>query len=416
MSVAVLDERPILEPVAEPLLSKGSISKAAISLPEVCEPSAAGPLLTEEKPPVFKFDPPAYLPEEERKRMETEAREYERRCWVETGAPPKWDLLLRADPKFAAAVRAEAERIYRQAMAELTAYWARQAQLMREIEEEAKRRARQRFLSDLPAEAIRDSLECLSRFLSQKGDDATLRRLAESFRLANRIATVFRWPLIWNKETVRHSLKPLVQGLTEGRKGQIKTSKAEMLRALEDLIDIICNPKISPEDTRRALDEFLIKHTNGWPPPKNLMTKAIEFTTAKSLWLKRYRLFHPGADSTAHGQKIPDFVSPFGPGDNVRASGFNRPVGPNIFEPVLKPDPVRDLKSIENAYNSVVNDLKTKVAKYKDKGKVVVTIDATTAPWTDPKEIRARIIKEGIGGHLDAVYLLKGGCVERVWP
>jgi hypothetical protein len=218
---------------------------------------------------------------------------------------------------------------------------------------------------------------------------------------------------------VRETLKPRVLRLRTGPQGQIATSKEAILAALDVLIDIICDPEISPEETRRALDDFLATHTRGYPPPKDLVTKAIEFTSAKSLWLRRYRLFYPGPDSTQQGQKIPDFLSPFGPGDNVRASGFNRNVD-GAISPVLNPDPSNSemQKSMKACYNSVINDVKLKVSKYNGKGKVVVTVDATTAPWMDPAEIRQRIAELGslVTAGLDAVYLLKGGTVEKVWP
>ena len=84
-------------------------------------PSMPRPLPPGEEHPKFFLNLPADLSEDERRRLEAYAKEYERRCWVETGAPPKWDLLLRADPAFAEAVRKEADRIYKQAMLELAA-------------------------------------------------------------------------------------------------------------------------------------------------------------------------------------------------------------------------------------------------------------------------------------------------------
>ena len=73
-------------------------------------------------------------------------------------------------------------------------------------------------------------------------------------------------------------------------------------------------------------------------------------------------------------------------------------------------------KSMDSAYNSVMNDLSAKVSKYKGQGKVVVTIDAATAPWMDPAEIKRRIAASSFGSNLNAVYLLKEGRVEKVWP
>ena len=406
-------------------------------------PSLPRPLPPGEEHPQFILNLPADLSEDERRRLEAYAKEYERRCWVETGAPPKWDLLLRADPAFAEAVRKEADRIYRQAMLEIAAGRAREDELQRRMSEELRRDARSpaaaaRSPADagrpvvphahaaapadagpaLPRDLLTHVLARASRFLAQQGDDATLRRLAQSFRLANTIATTFRWPVIWNRDVVRATLRPRVANLRYAAGGNARASIEVTLAALDNLIDIICDPGISPEDTRTALDTFLRDFTRGFPPPKDLMTKALEFTSAKSLWLRRYRLFYPGADSTAQLQKIPDFLSPFGPGDNVQASGFNQMVagGP---QPVLNPletDPAM-AKRMEAAYASVFNDIKTKVRKYSGQGRVVITVDATNAPWMHARRLQELIEAAGeLARGIDAVYLLKGGTVERVWP
>jgi hypothetical protein len=420
--------------------------------PTVIDPLV--PQYSDERPGEFKLKLPEDLSAKERQQMEADAREYERRCWVETGAPPKWDLLLRADPEFAKAVEEEGERIYREAKAEVASRERREAELQLRLVAELKREAQARIASEskavqpvamnttpmvsnsngplvpamkpgstaidpslpyIPPDVIKYILLVGARWLASQGDEATLRNLAMSFRAANRIATAYRWPLIWNPAVVRKSLKGRVENLRYGAKGNVATSKPEILEALEDLIRVICDPEVSPEDTRRALDDFLSTHTRGYPPPKDLMTKSVEFTSAKSMWLKRYRMFYPGADSTEQGMKIPDFVSSFGPGDNVRASGCNQVLEDKTIVPVLKPDSKMQ-KQMDQAYNSVVTDIRAKLHKYQKGGKVVVTIDATTAPWMDPEVIRQRIKSEGLGTNLDGVFLLKGGAVERVWP
>lgn len=396
-------------------------------------PSMPRPLPPGEEHPKFFLNLPADLSEDERRRLEAYAKEYERRCWVETGAPPKWDLLLRADPAFAEAVRKEADRIYKQAMLELAAGRAKEDELQRRMSEELRREARSPAAARAvvpqaaaPAAAgpalapalLTHVLNVACRHLARQGDDVTLRNLSASFRLAHDIATVFRWPVIWNRDVVRAVLRPRVANLRYTETGNARMSKEATLAALDNLIGIICDPEVSPEDTRTALDTFLRDFTRGFPPPKDLMTKALEFTSAKSLWLRRHRSFYPGADSTAQLQKIPDFLSPFGPGDNVQASGFNQQV-PGGFEPVLNPlaaNPEMG-RRMDAAYGSVVNDIRKKVSKYSAQGRVVVTVDATTAPWMNALHLQRLIMAEGdLARGLDAVYLLKGGTVERVWP
>ena len=85
--------------------------------------------------PLVMPEPPE---EAARKLMWEEARRIYERILAETGAPPKWELLMR-DRRFREIVEAENERIQRKASAELTARWAKEAALQREIEEQLKR-------------------------------------------------------------------------------------------------------------------------------------------------------------------------------------------------------------------------------------------------------------------------------------
>jgi hypothetical protein len=59
---------------------------------------------------------PEDRPQAERKAMEDQARKHYEQTLIETGAPPKWDAMLRGDPKFARAVEGENDRIYHEAM------------------------------------------------------------------------------------------------------------------------------------------------------------------------------------------------------------------------------------------------------------------------------------------------------------
>jgi hypothetical protein len=105
------------------------------------------------QPPSFPED----SREAERKAQEQAAREFVETYFREHGTPPKWELLLK-DPKFAAAVAAEDERIRREAAEELCARYAREKQLQDKIEEDQKAE-RQRLIKEAKAKGgVRASL------------------------------------------------------------------------------------------------------------------------------------------------------------------------------------------------------------------------------------------------------------------
>lgn len=376
----------------------------------------------------------------ERKKMEAEARRIVQKSIIETGYLPKEELLLRVDPKYAAAVEAEGRRIYNQAMKELTIRKAREAALHRKIKEELRRekaaaarkkqRAEDRLAAVLTLVSRHIVEDCRAEGLhpgNLHANERTLASLAQTCRVANRIASFYRWPLVWHRAEVAATLGPRVVNLIKKGSKILLKQPAEVKRALDNLIEIICDPHVSASDTRRALDAFMSECFKGYPPPQDLYTKALEFTSAKSLWLARRRLFQPGADSTRQNQKIPDFVSALGPGDNIKTAGINKvtPIKGKkypLIEPDLDLDPndptlgAKMLTNIESCYNSVMTDISKKVSKYHKYGKVIVTVDATAAPWMSADELRRRLRLAGWSGDLAAVFLIKNGKIEDAWP
>ncbi|MDY7225613.1 hypothetical protein [Hyalangium rubrum] len=108
-----------------------------------------GPTVVLPSPVVIK---PLVLPKdrwrEEQEAMRQRAREYVLYILLTTGYLPKFELLMRADPKFAAAVRAESQRIAAKAALELEERRAAERRIMEKLQAEREAR-RKRLLKTL---------------------------------------------------------------------------------------------------------------------------------------------------------------------------------------------------------------------------------------------------------------------------
>ena len=118
-----------------------------------------------------------HSPLDDLKRMEKEARDHWNRVIRETGASPLWWKLMR-NPRFRAAVEAEAERIYLESIDELVKRRANELSLAQQLEEEYQQRL-QAPGKQLAAK-IPDNLEDLrKRVKSEQTTGVTYGTLAE---------------------------------------------------------------------------------------------------------------------------------------------------------------------------------------------------------------------------------------------
>ncbi|MBY8934615.1 MULTISPECIES: hypothetical protein [Pseudomonas] len=118
-----------------------------------------------------------HSPLDDLKRMEKEARDHWNRVIRETGASPLWWKLMR-NPKFRAAVEAEAERIYLESIDELVKRRANELAVTQELEEEYQRRLKApgRQLAAKVPEKLNDLLK---RVRSEQESGVTYGTLAE---------------------------------------------------------------------------------------------------------------------------------------------------------------------------------------------------------------------------------------------
>ncbi|WP_192561484.1 hypothetical protein [Pseudomonas gozinkensis] len=116
-------------------------------------------------------------PLDEIKRMEKEAQEYWNRVIRETGASPLWWKLMR-NPKFRAAVEAEAERIYLESIDELVKRRATEAGIAQQLEEEYQQRLRKPG-RQLAAKVPDNLNDLVKRVKSEQATGVTYGTLAE---------------------------------------------------------------------------------------------------------------------------------------------------------------------------------------------------------------------------------------------